>query len=234
MKSRSQRPCVLISRFVVVCSSIFVFLILPNFVAYGQSGEKTQTPYEIDSLLDLPAPGRQSLASELGQKLLIRTSKNKRKLKGLVGIGVECINNTDKALLFDGTEAVLMEACTGKKRKCASLKEIELGISSPDGPRHRYVRDIQEAAVAFGSIGFAPSIDDAIKNNRSVPQRYGIDQVRRETEQMRLEKRVLYPGETANAFVYFKGKIPTSGASIELPVHDLNNEKDSANVSTAL
>lgn len=185
----------------------------------------------IDQLLETPAQSKESLAAAM-EKLAVKGTGKRTKLKGLTAIELELSNASDKALLIDGTEALLVTGST--KRKCASLRDIEIRIPAEDNTRHKYIKDLTDSVASFGSIGSIPAVHDQIINGKPVPQRYGLDQARRDKEVSRLEKRVLLPGEQATGFIYFAGKFPESGASIELNVQDANNEKDTTPLAVKL
>lgn len=187
--------------------------------AYGQSDNV------LNEINDLLAPGKDAvpaLAGVIDGKLSVRASCTKKKYKGLRSVEIEISNETDRAVLVDGTESVV--TMNGKRLKCAGIREIEKKIS---GSRTKLIRTVGGGITSFATIGAVPTIGDGVVNSGSVPKRYGNDEARREKEEGLFEKRVIYPKQKTSGRVYFKSK-DLKGTKVELPVSDLNNAQDVA------
>lgn len=187
---------------------------------------------ELDNLLEAGAPGVEPLAAVIGGKMEVQTANKFVTDRELTGIELTVINKSNRSLVIDGTAATLL--VDGTKKKCVGIAAIEKTIKAPDSARHKYIRDIGSVLTSATSIGAVQSIEDERQNRAPVRQRYGSDEVRREKERSGFGKRVLFPEQKSGGIIYFDGKIPSSKITIELTVHDLNNYKDTAQISVPI
>lgn len=190
--------------------------------ATSANGQSENVLNEINDLLAPAKDAVPALSGVIEGKLSVRASCNKKKFKGLRAVEIEVDNETERAILIDGTESIVR--MNGKRLKCAGIKEIDRKIS---GSRSKLIRTVGGGVASFATIGAVPTISDGVMNSGSVPKRYGNDEARREKEEGLFEKRVIYPKQKTSGRIYFKSK-DLKGTKVELPVSDLNNAQDTA------
>lgn len=158
------------------------------------------------------------------------TNKGRGKLSG---IQITLVNDSDRAVLFDGDSARLQ--CGGESSASAiSLSELAALSQLPELTDKKYMVDLKATASAAFTMGWAQTIRDAKQAKGPITNekggRYGLEEQRRNDELSRFGKRVLWPSEKTSGVLYFRG--PLTGTLV-IPIRSYykNDDCDSIKLS---
>lgn len=136
------------------------------------------------------------------------------------GLQVNVSNGTDRPLLFDGDSATLR--LSGSTIKTITIRQTDLTVCPIPTAKDEVIA-VARAAI---TVGAAPAIRDHKLQAGPILQRYGCDEKRREDEETRFGKRILWPGDSCSGIVFFQTDRSLRGGIIELPVQSLADMQD--------
>ena len=124
-------------------------------------------------------------------------------------ITLYAVNNGKRALILDGDSAHV----NGGTEKPLTVNQI---ISPP--PKTDVPGDAVSVTASVGSLGTVPVVVDAEKRRKAKSTAYyGKDDKRRKLAERLFGKRVLFPGDSTRAEVFFAGGA-NQGQSLSIPV----------------
>lgn len=121
-------------------------------------------------------------------------------------------NKGRRALIFQ-TDKASVNSSAGNSQSPLAQEQL---LSSP--PKVNIPGDAITVVASFGTVGILPLAVDEIQARQAKPgPYYGRDADRRRLAGRRFNRRVIFPGETSNGYVYFPDKIPAN-STISIPV----------------
>lgn len=137
------------------------------------------------------------------------------------GLPVHVKNATDRPLLFNGDAAVIRLG--NHSIRPVTIRQIDQLVDPMET-----VRDDIIATIKAGvTVGLAPTIRQEEVQRGPILNRYGADELRREDEQSRFGKRIIWPGDTTDGIVYFQTTSSLRGGTFELPVCSMSSQEKS-------
>jgi hypothetical protein len=181
-----------------------------------------------DLLLVNPGnPAQQSakpLKAYIGMSVTLHIDRRGIAFDSLRGILVTVTNEIDRPLVLDGDKA--QGVASGKTYQCApltTLQQIIMPSHTNKDVLESIYRNILPAAITVGAV---PTIKDFKKSRLPVLERYGPDEERRQVEQSRFGRRILWPHQKTQGIVYFETDDTMDGAKIEIPATTLFDTTD--------
>jgi hypothetical protein len=182
--------------------------------AFGKSNPLLSTEEQPIAPLSSLAPGSIEVSAKGAES----------KLKGLTALTISVKNNTDRPLVFNGDGTVATVG--GEQLKAQPTASINDRIAQPDNPHGYTRRSIENTITATVTIGAVQTAEGEMIRRGPLASRYGFDNIRRQERQARFAERILWPGDSTEGVVWFKSDKPLSGATLQLPVADYYNKKD--------
>lgn len=155
---------------------------------------------------EIPAP---SLRGTLTVEELVGSASIQ---EGAHTVKINVINNGKRALLLDGDN---VEFISGQDKQGALSKEQ---LISPPA-KNTLPGDVLELASSVASGGVMPVLVDAANKAKNPgPAFYGKDEARRDLDEMRFGKRLVFPGENSSGELYL-GKSATRPGQLSIQVY---------------
>jgi len=172
-----------------------------------------------------PSPqGAKPLQAYIGMSVTMHVDRRDIAFDALHGIMITVTNEIDRPLVLDGDKA--QGVASGKTFPCApltTLQQVILPSHTNKDVLESIYRNILPAAV---TVGVVPTVKDFKKSQRPVLERYGPDEERREVEQSRFGKRILWPHQKTQGIVYFETDDTMDGVKVQIPATTLFDTKD--------
>jgi hypothetical protein len=170
--------------------------------------------------------GAEPLTTAVGNSLTMTIDKRDIVFGGLRGMMVTVTNMTSRPLVVDGDKATAV--AKGETLKCAPLTVLQHTVMPPHDTKyviHTFNTAIVPAAVTVGAV---PTVKDMIKNKKPVLERYGVDQERRNVEESRFGRRIVWPHQKTQGIVFFETPGDLADAKLSIPSSTLFDQKDAA------
>ena len=168
------------------------------------------------------------LKSVINANADMKVDRDEVMLDGLRGLHVEVKNNTDRALIFHGSQA--SASIAGQTIACITQAELERVMNPMLSGKHRLKADFVNSTVALATIGSVPAAKGIILQSKPVLDRYGRDEQRRIEEVARFSDRIVWSGESTTGIIYFDTDQPLTGVVIQMPVSSLYDTADQASI----
>jgi len=149
-------------------------------------------------------------------------------LNTLTGFELSVHNGTDRPLVVDADKCTAL--LDGVAYDSAGSEQIDHAVRYPHTLKTRVELKTARIAIAAVTIGAYQTVTDALVQRGPVLKRYGVDEVRREEEEIAFGSRVVWPGETSKGLVYFSVENSLRGAALKIPVRALFDPTDQATV----
>jgi hypothetical protein len=174
--------------------------------------------------------GAEPLTTAVGKSLTMTIDKRDIVFGGLRGMMITVTNMTSRPLVVDGDKATAVTK--GETFKCAPLTVLQSTVTPPHDTKyviHNFNTAIVPAAVTVGAV---PTVQDMINNRKPILERYGPDQERRNAEESRFGRRILWPHQKTQGIVFFEALGELADAKLAIPASTLFDQKDAAVVSS--
>ena len=182
-----------------------------------------------DRLNTQPAKTKVPLEAVVGVQASLTIMPGQVKLKKFHGLKVRVTNNTDRPIVVDGDDATAIIG--GANYKTASLIQLEQINRLPHTFEQKLSSDLKSTTTATLTVGAVQTAEGIKRQAGPILPRYEGDEKRREVEDTRFGKRVVYPGEDSEGIIYFLTGDNLQGATIQLPTSSLYDNNDKASLS---
>lgn len=134
-------------------------------------------------------------------------------------LSVRVENRTDKTIVVDGDRASIM-AQSGQDARfiCASQNAIDAIGKPPSTVKGKLNSDFRATVTAALTIGAVQTAETIITEHGPIRKRYEWDEQRREREDSRFGKRMLYPGDKTDGLIFFDSTITLNKKLLTIPV----------------
>jgi hypothetical protein len=93
---------------------------------------------------------------------------------------------------------------------------------------------LKASATAAVFVGAVQTAETLKKQYGPINKRYEWDEERRENEESRFGKRLLYPGDSTDGNIYFRAGTELSGNTLTMPVKSFYDGADQASISKTI
>ena len=178
-------------------------------------------------------------------------------------LAVTVENHTDKTLVVDGDKAALLNtlsiatprasvksADTGdfadrgsgsqalsaitSAIPCATQAAIDAVGKPPTTFTGKFTSDVKATVTAALTVGAVQTAETIVKERGPIKERYEWDEQRREREDSRFGKRLLYPGDKSDGMIYFNSDVSFGSKSLAIPVASFYDQSDQTCVNVAI
>lgn len=182
-----------------------------------------------DRLNTQPNKPQQALQAVMEVKTSLTIVPAQIQVKKFRGLKIRVSNDTDRPLVFDGDAA--SAAANGITYQPVSLVQLEEINRLPHTFSQKLSSDIKATTTATVTVGAVQTAEGFKSQFGPILSRYEGDEKRRELEDTRFGKRVIYPGENSEGILYFPINADLHGATLKIPTASLYDENDRATVS---
>jgi hypothetical protein len=149
----------------------------------------------------------------------LTTDPNEYVLGPYHGLHVHVHNGTDRPLVLNGDMATMHLG--SEIVRPISIRQVDYEVCPPLTTGEQAL----VAAKVAVTVGWNSAIADEKVQRGIILGRYGCDEHRRQDEQNRFGKRILWPGDDSDGVVYFQTDQSLKGGTIEMPISmtDANN-----------
>ncbi|MDR3613614.1 MAG: hypothetical protein P4L53_08605 [Candidatus Obscuribacterales bacterium] len=187
------------------------------------------SPLLQDSLNTQVGKPKQPLQAIVGMPSTLTIVPGQIVLKKFRGIKIKVTNDTDRPIVFDGDNAIA--TASGVSYNSASLVQLEEINRLPHTFGQKLSSDLKATTTATVTVGAVQAAEGFKSQAGPILPRYEGDEKRRELEDTRFGKRVVYPGEVSEGVLYFQTNASMQGAVLQLPASSLYDHNDKAAVS---
>jgi hypothetical protein len=187
------------------------------------------SPLLQDPLNTQPGKTKQPLQAIVGIQASLTIMPGQVVLKKFRGLKIKVTNDTDRPIIFDGDNAVATAG--GANYNTAPLVQLEEINRLPHTFGQKLSSDLKATTTATVTVGAMQTAEGIKSQMGPILPRYEGDEKRRELEDTRFGKRVVYPGETSEGILYFPTNDSLQGAVLQLPTSSLYDNNDKAAVS---
>jgi hypothetical protein len=191
--------------------------------------QDTLSPLLQDSLNTQVGKTKQPLQAIVGVQATLTIMPGQVQLKKFRGLKIRVTNDTDRPIVFDGDNAVATAG--GASYNTATLVQLEELNRLPHTFAQKLSSDLKATTTATVTVGAVQTAEGIKSQFGPILPRYEGDERRRELEDSRFGKRVVYPGENSEGVVYFQTDASLQGAVLQLPTASLYDNNDKAEVS---
>lgn len=198
----------------------------------GASGSDKSTKPELSKDASVqPGLNYKPLKESIAQDVKVTVMPEDLKLRGRHGLRVKVVNNSDRAVLFNGELAGAY--LHGTEFKCAELDDLEDLSGSQPNFISKLNHDTAETVAAAVTVGAWPSVEDILKSKSPTLKRFGRDEERRAQDEQKFGQRILWPGDSSTGTIYFASRESLVGAVVKIPARSFFDLKDQATASSA-
>jgi len=172
---------------------------------------------------------KQPLQAIVGVQASLTIIQGQVVLKKFRGLKIKVTNDTDRPIVFDGDNAVAIAG--GANYNTATLVQLEEINRLPHTFGQKLSSDLKATTTATVTVGAVQTAEGIKSQFGPILPRYEGDEKRRELEDTRFGKRVVYPGEDSEGVLYFPTNDSLQGAVLQLPASSLYDNNDKAAVS---
>jgi hypothetical protein len=150
--------------------------------------------------------------------------------KQMKALHVKVQNRSDEPLVFDGDHSLI--ASNGNQiATCITQMELDSVGRPPTTFTGRLSSDLKASVTAAATVGAVQTAETLKKQYGPITKRYEWDEERRQNEESRFGRRLLYPGDTTDGNIYFKAGTSFSGNTLTMPVKSFYDGSDQASLS---
>jgi hypothetical protein len=175
------------------------------------------------------AEATEPLRAFIGQSLTLKVENSNIRIGNMQGVMITVINDTSRALVFDGDNAKALKA--EQVYICAPITALQKSVLPKHGTKATTAAVFTKLIPAAVSVGLVPTVKDISQIRKPVSQRYGPDERRRLMEASRFGKRILWPHQQTRGVIYFQNADNLAGSKIEIAVHTLFDVPDCTIIS---
>jgi hypothetical protein len=187
------------------------------------------SPLLQDPLNTQPGKPKPPLQAIVGVQASLTIIPGQIVLKKYRGLKIKVTNDTDRPIVFNGDDAVATAG--GAHYKTASLVQMEEINRLPHTFEQKLSSNLKATVTATATVGAVQTAEGIKSQFAPILSRYEGDEKRRELEDSRFGKRVVYPGENSEGVLYFQTSDSLQGAVLQLPTSSLYDNNDKAAVS---
>jgi hypothetical protein len=184
-----------------------------------------------------PAPAG-ALSAIVGREIEIRVTRGTAPSKKMKAIHVSVQNKSDQPLVFEGGSSTLESmAKPGYAQsviRCISQDRLDSLKRPPTTFKGKLVSDTKATLTAAASVGAVQTAEGILNEHGPILKRYEWDEERRENEESRFGKRLLYPGDLSAGEIYFPFDTSFEGMILKMPVKSFYDGSAQASVTKVL
>jgi hypothetical protein len=111
---------------------------------------------------------------------------------------------------------------------CLTQANVDSIGKPPTTARAKIATDFKSTVEAALTVGAIPTAQTIIVEHGPILKRYEWDESRREHEESRFGKRLLYPGDKSDGTIYFQDGVSFDQKSLVIPVKSFYDGADQA------
>jgi hypothetical protein len=178
---------------------------------------------------EVQVPSLRPLSATVGRDIDLTVARATAFTGRFVALSVKVENKSDKTLVVDGDRASLSSDDTKVASiACLTQANVDAIGKPPTTAKAKITTDFKSTVEAALTLGAIPTAQTIIVEHGPILKRYEWDESRREHEEARFGKRLLYPGDKSDGMIYFKDGISFDQKSLVIPVKSFYDGADQA------
>ena len=174
---------------------------------------------------------RQPLQATVGGDILLMVTPGSSFNPRVKSVAVRIENRSDETLVMNGDRAYLSALDEHSPQvPCLAQSDLDAFGRPPTTIKAKIKSDTLQTIGAAVTVGAIPTAEGIIKEHGPIKKRYEWDEQRREREETRLGKRLLYPGDKTEGLVYFRDSDSFSQKFLTIPVTSFYNGAEQASL----
>lgn len=180
---------------------------------------------------EVQVPSLRPLSATVGRDIDFSVSRSPSFTGRFVALSVRVENKSDKTLVVDGDRASLSNSDTQTANTpCLAQAALDAIGRPPTTTKDKIRKDFKSTIAAALTVGAIPTAQTVITENGPILKRYEWDEQRRQHEENRFGKRLLYPGDKSDGVVYFIDGTSFDRKSLVIPVKSFYDGADQASL----
>ena len=178
---------------------------------------------------EVQVPTLRPLSATVGRDIDLTVARATAFTGRFVALSVKVENKSDKTLVVDGDRASLSSDDTKVASiTCLTQANVDAIGQPPTTAKAKIATDFKSTVEAALTVGAIPTAQTIIVEHGPILKRYEWDESRREHEETRFGKRLLYPGDKSDGVMYFKDGTSFDQKSLVIPVKSFYDGADQA------
>jgi hypothetical protein len=178
---------------------------------------------------EVQVPVLRPLSATVGREIDLTVARATAFTGRFVALSVKVENKSDKTLVIDGDRASLSSDDTKVASiACLTQANVDAIGKPPTTAKAKITTDFKSTIEAALTVGAIPTAQTIIVEHGPILKRYEWDESRREHEETRFGKRLLYPGDKSDGTIYFKDGTSFDQKSLVIPVKSFYDGADQA------
>jgi hypothetical protein len=178
---------------------------------------------------EVQVPSLRPLSATVGRDIDLTVERAPAFTGRFVALSVKVENKSDKTLVVDGDRASLSSDDTRVASvACLMQANVDAIGKPPTTAKAKIATDFKSTVEAALTVGAIPTAQTIIVEHGPILKRYEWDESRREHEETRFGKRLLYPGDKSDGMIYFTDGISFDKKSLVIPVKSFYDGADQA------
>jgi hypothetical protein len=180
---------------------------------------------------EVQVPALRPLSATVGREIDFTVARATAFTGRFVALSVKVENKSDKTLVVDGDRASL-SSDDPKVASIACLTQTNVDAigKPPTSAKAKIATDFKSTIAAALTVGAVPTAQTIIVEHGPILKRYEWDEQRRQHEENRFGKRLLYPGDKSDGMVYFTDGTTFDQKSLTIPVKSFYDGADQASL----
>jgi hypothetical protein len=177
-------------------------------------------------------PSEKPLSAIIGREVDFDIYPGRAPSKQMKALHVKVQNRSDEPLVFDGDHSLIASKENGSQIAiCITQMALDSVGRPPTTFKGRLSSDLKATVTAAATVGAVQTAETLKKQYGPITKRYEWDEERRQNEESRFGRRLLYPGDTTDGNIYFKAGTQFSGNTLTMPVKSFYDGSDQASLS---
>jgi len=188
-----------------------------------------------NGLLDPAKPVAKPLSAIVGRDVDVRLVPGHTPSRRMKALHVTVHNRSDEPLVFEGDKSLICSRDTGSlEARCLSQVDLDAVDRPAVTFKGKVASDVVASATAAVSVGVVQTVDTIRREYGPINKRYEYDQARRENEESRFGRRLLYPGDRSDGNIYFPAEATMHGKMLTIPVKSFYDGSTQSSISVLI
>jgi hypothetical protein len=177
-------------------------------------------------------PSEKPLSAIIGREVDFDIYPGRAPSKQMKALHVKVQNRSDEPLVFDGDHSLIASKENGSQIAiCITQMQLDSVGRPPTTFSGRLSSDLKATVTAAATVGAVQTAETLKKQYGPITKRYEWDEERRQNEESRFGRRLLYPGDSTDGNIYFRVGTQFSGNTLTMPVKSFYDGSDQASLS---